>query len=200
MKVWFTRPSASEVYMGGYRHVQIWLEKPSWDARPWHMEGEFFCEKTQTYLDSLHREHGWVTDRAGSTYAKPFLKQCPILFEKVWEQIYRSCHPKGAPEDFEWEDGKYSTLINDEWWEAKCKVPRKRLLIEADVITKEVRLVFPRVFDGKLSYCPIDYELDPTYAVSHQYLDEYDPRPYHPFLANPYKDRKDISFKTDRVF
>lgn len=203
MKVWVTRPCSSEVYMGGYRSVMVWLEKPSYDGRPWHMDGEWYDVKAGKYLESLHYEHGWVSDRAGCTYAKPFFKQCPVLFDKVWDQVARSCHPKDAPEDFKWELlGNYSTLLDDSWWEAKCKVNRKLFLLEVDLITKDVQLVMPRMYNGEKSWVPENYDLDPKLAICLGYLNEDLNRPYHPTEIHPYPDRhyQDIDYRRDRRF
>lgn len=186
--------------MGGYRTVQVWLEKPSFDARAFALDQEFFCLTTQKYLESVHHENGWVSNRAGSTYAKPFLKQCPVLFDKVWEQIARSCHPIDSPENFGWTDEEYRQLLDDPWWESKCKITRKRFLLEVDIVTKETVLVMPRVYDGDRDWTPTDYSIEPLDAICSQLLGEYDSKPFHWRLANPYKDRDDVITRCDRIF
>lgn len=197
MKIWITRPGVDEVWIRGYQNVMVWLEKPMFDHRVMTPDFEFYNSETGEYLEEVGYEHGWFADRCKTTYAKPFLKQCPELYKKVWRAVVDSCMLKGTT-DVNLYYENWRDLLYDRMYEAKCKVSKKRFLLEVDLDTKEVELVAPKVLFSDDGAVLINE--DPMLLVCTQFLNEDLSRPFDPSFANPYKDRPEISKSRDRLF
>ena len=141
MIVYITRPTAYEVYMGGKRHLEVWLQEPYYDHRPRH--------------DGLHYvDTGWSAPFCEGQPARLLLKQDEGLQETVMEFVIMSLYPKGMDLDkgTYWaekidEDGDqgWRTLFKDREWEAKCNICHKRFLLKVDLRRNTVEKVTPYV-------------------------------------------------------
>lgn len=183
MKIWITRPVSSQVYSGGMRFAQLWIERPRFDHRPYTYQFDI-KDRKGTYIDSVYRELGWTT-QSGSLRAKPLLKQDPLLYRKVWNHIYASCVPRtyDHPLKVELPREEYRLLLESDY-ELKCWTHYKRFLLEVDLISRDVQLVHPEiVIDGPLIVR--DFPLTSMTGVTELYLGEDMGRPY---IAEEYKD------------
>lgn len=150
--LYFTRPDAYEVYMGGKRSVRVWLEAP-----------QYRHTATVEEYRGKYSERGWSYDYDHGKVARPLFKQDPDLLELVWDQIVWSVLPRGMSlkEGLEWqhqpdtdpprEDGfgdilsNYHWLFEDRNWEAKCNLCHKRFVLKVDVRSMTSEFVAPLV-------------------------------------------------------
>lgn len=150
--LYFTRPDAYEVYMGGKRSVTVWLQQPQYRH----------SAKSEDYR-GRYSERGWSYDYDHGKNAKPLFKQDPDLLELVWDRIVWSLLPKGMSleEGLEWykqpdmqpprDDGwghiqtNYHWLFEDRNWEAKCNLCHKRFVLQVDVRGMTSEFVSPMV-------------------------------------------------------
>jgi hypothetical protein len=56
VKVWMTRPECVEVYMGGLRSVDVWVEKPFFDQRPIKHDFNLYCRESNQHFAEVYRE------------------------------------------------------------------------------------------------------------------------------------------------
>jgi hypothetical protein len=169
MKVWVTRPRSDEVYLGGWRRVKLWVEKPHFDHRPAREEFELKDPETEKYFGCVFKEHGWYS-RADSTRAKGFFKQDPEMMKRVWLKIYESCVPADCPDpqNKEMNDKEYRRLYSEPHYEMICCTHWKRFLLEIDLYQKTVTLIEPKsVIDinGPIGTYPMTRELSASYFV-----------------------------------
>lgn len=152
MKVWITRPESGEIYMGGYRSVEVWLEKPAYSHRPHPGHGRIPGNDNEI----IFYDEGWTAESVSGVIAKRWLKQDKLLFDNVWKEIVLSTGPKGMlyEEVVQWFDtpanahlrNNYSQLVNDVNWEAKCNTCHKRFLLEVDVRAQTIERIIPNVY------------------------------------------------------
>lgn len=177
MKVWMTRPECGEVYMGGLRSVDVWVEKPFFDHRPMKHDFDLYCPESKQHFAEVYREHGWYT-RSGSVRAKRFLKQDPAIRDKVWALIQESLvYADCADPHRRLNDDEYDQLM-DPAHEMKCRIHWKRFLIELDLREDTVKVVEPEVLlDDRQprAYYPMTVDTGTT----SWFLDEDLARPYH---------------------
>lgn len=152
MIVYITRPEASEVYMGGKRHLDAWLQEPYYDHRP-RFDGSFYTDA------------GWSATHCQGQPARLLLTQDPALLEAVMDRVICSVYPSGMdPAQGEaWSnqltadgDPMWRTLFTDRDWEARCNRCHKRFLLKVDLRTNQVELVTPFVIIGRFSYTTTD--------------------------------------------
>lgn len=183
MKIWITRPISSQVHSGGMRFAQLWIERPRYDHRPYTYQFDIRDCKGN-FVASVYRELGWTT-QSGSLRAKPLLKQDPLLYKKVWNNIYASCVPRtyNYPLKVELTREEHSRLTESDY-ELHCWTHYKRFLLEVDLISRDVHLVHPEiVIDGPLIIK--DFPLTSMTGLTELYLGEDMGRPY---FAEEYKD------------
>ena len=145
--VYITRPEAYEVYMGGKRHLDLWLQEPHYDHRPKN-------NGLDKYVDT-----GWQATHCSPQPARHILKQDDGLLETVMEFVAMSLYPKGMDLDKgtywadkldENGDHGWRTLFKDQDWEGKCNTCHKRFLLKVDLRTNRVERIQPYVIlDGK---------------------------------------------------
>jgi hypothetical protein len=152
MIVYITRPEASEVYLGGKRHLDVWLQEPHYDHRP-RFDG---CH----YTDA-----GWSATHCMPQAARLLLSQDHALLEAVMDQVVLSVYPAGmnAAQGEAWSNGQtddgdpmWRTLYTDKEWETRCNRCHKRFLLKVDLRTNQVELVTPFVIIGRFSYTTTD--------------------------------------------
>jgi hypothetical protein len=181
MKIWITRPSAYEVYMGGMRSVKFWVEKPRYDHRL--KEDEVYLNESipNDYL-TVYREFGWSYGNSFGIPAKSFLKQNNIILQKVWDEVVQSVCPKDIKENWvQWADSldNWHQLTDDSEWEGKCQVAQKRFLLEVDIKTDMVERIKPEIVvlesyeKHEDSVYPVTDQVNSFYAVHTQFLDQY---------------------------
>jgi hypothetical protein len=168
MKLWITRPSSREVFMGGVRDLQLWIEPPAYH----HSMKTNYDIKTDisTYTEygwrSLHHDHG--------VPAKYWLKQSPALQSIVWSLVIHSLSPKDDDEH-EWaaDFDRYEKDTFDLEWEGKCKIPAKRFLLEIDLSSDcdEVNIIVPQIFSVDDAYI-LGYDLTSIQAIFNTFVDE----------------------------
>jgi len=145
MLVYITRPTASSVYMGGKRHLLLWVERPWYDHRP-RFDGELWVDT------------GWQGPFSQGAYARDLLKQDEALLDAVMTQVVLSLRPKGTtPEEgLKWAESldNWRSLMDEPDWEGRCHLCHKRFLLQVNLRTNQVGLVTPHVIDG---------DLEPTY-------------------------------------
>lgn len=151
--MYFTRPDAYEVYMGGKRSIRVWLQPPQY-------------RHTATHEDYRGRysERGWSYDYDHGQSAKPLFKQDQQLLEVVWEKIVWSLLPKGMSyeEGLIWTEQpdsdpprkdslygdvitNYHWLFEDRNWEAKCNLCHKRFVLQVDIRSLSCEFIEPLV-------------------------------------------------------
>lgn len=179
MKVWVTRPSCDEIYMGGMRRVRVWLDKPVFDHRAQIPDFNLIDPQTRQHVASVYHENGW-TSESGGLIASPFLEQDRHLYERVWDHIYHSCMPMGfdKPLGTLVTDGEYKRLI-DLNYERQCLTHWKRFLLEIDLCRDDLHVISPLIMDGSnqrgaLSTSP----LSETLADNSQFFEQDLTRPY----------------------
>ncbi|MDU8351161.1 hypothetical protein RYA05_04530 [Pseudomonas syringae pv. actinidiae] len=167
MKVWITKPDAHEVYMGGMRRVQLWVQPPAFDHRPLIGEFELYDPKSNKRFASVFRERGWRAQTT-STGAKAFLKQDPDLMNSVWLKIYESCVLADDPDPLNksMDYDEYSRLI-ERGYDMLCCYHWKRWLLEVDIRTSETKVIEPWVYAEKSSSAS---EVPLTDALGNHYL------------------------------
>lgn len=145
MKVWITRPDCVEYYSGGWRRVQIWLEKPFFDQRALKAAYALYNPDTGIEGPWVYREEGWQSETGGRR-AKPFLKQNPDLMEKVRLRIYESLVPADSEDPLtkSMSEEEYDRLV-DISYEMECVTHWKRFLLEVDLKAETAELVEPEV-------------------------------------------------------
>jgi hypothetical protein len=150
--LYFTRPEAYEVYMGGKRSITVWFEPPQYrhTAKPEDYRGRY-------------SERGWSYDHDYGKRARSLFKQDPDLLDLIWDFVAWSVYPKGMtleqgsewvakaitspPTPDLWGDfeDNYSWLSDDRNWEAKCNLSYKRFLLKVDVRNLSGELITPLV-------------------------------------------------------
>ena len=151
--MYFTRPDAYEIYMGGKRSVRVWLQAPQYSHSANHDD-----------YRGRYSERGWSYDYDHGQSAKPLFKQDKQLLDVVWDKIIWSLLPKGMS----FEDGliwvnepdskpsrndslfgdvitNYHWLFEDRNWEAKCNLCHKRFVLQVDVRSLSCEFVEPLV-------------------------------------------------------
>ena len=161
--VYVTRPDAYEVYMGGKRHLDLWLQEPYYDHRP-------RSNDMGGYVDT-----GWAATHCQRQPARLALSQDKHLLETVMEFVILSLYPKGMDLDkgTYWAeklddvgDPGWRTLFLDKDWEGKCNTCFKRFLLKIDLRSNKVERVLPYVVlprDVTVTSDDITYEL----AIQH---------------------------------
>jgi hypothetical protein len=141
MKVWITRPDCKEYYLGAWRSVKIWLEKPFFDQRAMRVAFALFNPDTGVDGPWVYEEAGWVSETGGRR-AKPFLKQDPDLMEKVRLRIYESLVPADSEDPLtkSMNEEEYDRLLNISY-EMECVTHWKRFLLEVDIRAGTAELV-----------------------------------------------------------
>lgn len=189
MKVWITRPDCIEVYMGGLRSVEVWVEKPFFDQRPIKHDFDLYCSQEKQHFAEVYRENGWYT-HTGSVRAKRFLKQDPAILERVWVLIQESlgyanftdpCRRLNIDE--------YDELLNLAH-EMKCRIHWKRFLLELDLREESVRVIDAEVLLDERqprTNLPITLETGTTSS----FLDQDLTRPYHREAYSQYDIKRD---------
>ena len=169
MKVWITRPSSREVFMGGIRDLKLWIEPPAYH----HSKREHYSTRTDS---TTYEEHGWrsIHHDCGIS-AKYWLKQSPALQSAVWSLVLHSISPKDSDEH-EWaaDFNRYEKDTFDDEWEGKCKIPSKRFLLEIDLSSEcdEVNIIVPQIFSVDDDHI-LGYDLTFIQAVFNSYADEF---------------------------
>ena len=144
MIVYITRPDAYEVYMGGKRRLELWLQEPYYDHRP-HHDGMQWVDR------------GWTAPHCDGQPARLLLAQDERLLNTVMEFVITSVYPKGMDLDkgtYWAEHGNngqpaWRSLFEDREWEAKCNTCYKRFLLKVDLRHNTVEKVTPYVvLDG----------------------------------------------------
>lgn len=140
--VYITRPDAYEVYMGGKRHLDLWLQEPHYDHRP------------KSNGDGRYVDTGWTATHCVPSPARHILNQDEGLLETVMEFVVMSLYPKGMDLDkgtfwaeklnAEGDQG-WRTLFTDREWEGKCNTCFKRFLLKVDLRKNTVEKVVPYV-------------------------------------------------------
>lgn len=188
MKVWITKPDANEVYMGGMRKVQLWVQPPTFDHRPLIGEFELYDIKSNKRFASVFRERGWRA-QTSSTGAKAFLKQDPQLMRIVWLKIYESCVLADEPDPLNKSmDYDEYTRLTERNYDMLCCHHWKRWLLEVDIRTSEAKVIEPWVNNGTrllASQVPITEDLGNHYL----FLNEDLTRPFD-FRKFPHLDRR----------
>ncbi len=165
--VYVTRPGAYEIFMGGYRSLQVWL------VRPCYSHESFSTGEPDRDGKDQYRDEGWLPQRS-SLRIKPLLKQSKPLWDAVWHEVFLSVCPKGMddeagtawcsgtrpaqPGDLGVRNGRVANwrfLADDREWEGRCNTSHKRFLLEVDLLSATARRVAPRVhlrrlYDGHL--------------------------------------------------
>lgn len=140
--VYITRPDAYEVYMGGKRRLELWLQEPHYDHRP-------MDNGVGQYVD-----RGWATPHCLPQPARLLLSQDEHLLETVMEFVTMSLFPKGMDLDKgtywaqkldEEEDLGWRTLFKDRDWEGRCNTCYKRFLLKVDLRRNAVERIVPYV-------------------------------------------------------
>lgn len=151
--VYITRPEAYEIYMGGKRHLELWLLPPAYDHRSVEYNGLFGVTK---YIDC-----GWQTVTSG-VQARHLLTQDKDLTVAIMREVILSLYPKGmnaqqgeawaaaidpdAEQDKDFpDDPNWRRLKNDKEWEAKCNTCFKRFLLKVDLRNNTVQRIIPQV-------------------------------------------------------
>lgn len=158
LNVYITRPDAYEVYMGGKRRLELWLQEPHYDHRP--MDNE----------DGQYVDRGWTATHCQPQPARLILSQDKELLETVMEFVIMSLYPKGMDLDkgFYWSekidesgDQGWRTLFKDKEWEGKCNTCFKRFLLKVDLRNNKVEKVLPYVVlnDAYVTADDITFEL-----------------------------------------
>lgn len=156
--VYITRPDAYEVYMGGKRRLDFWLQEPYYDHRP-------ASDDMGGYIDT-----GWSAPHCSPQPARLLLSQDDQLLETVMELVVMSLYPKGMDLDkgTYWseklnEEGDlgWRALFTDKDWEGKCNTCYKRFLLKVDLRTNKVERVTPYVVltDAHFTTEDISFEL-----------------------------------------
>lgn len=141
MRLWITRPSAVEVFMGGLRGTMAWLSMPAFSHRPTIPDFNLYQPDGGQLFASVYREEGWVSE-VGGVPASPFLKQDEAVKAAVGEFMIRSCLIEGW--DFvDWNMTNVDRILSP-GYENDCAVHWKRFLLEIDLKTHGVVLVEPR--------------------------------------------------------
>lgn len=178
MKVWITRPDCREYYLGGWRSVRVWLEKPFFDQRALRVAFQLHNPDTGVDGPYVHEESGWMSETGGRR-AKPFLKQDPDLMEKVRLRIYESLVPADSvdPLTKSMNEEEYDRLLNISY-EMECVTHWKRFLLEVDLKADTAELVeaevkmYEREDRG-------DYPVSVTIGTSSLFLDGDLSKPYY---------------------
>lgn len=189
MKVWVTRPECVEVYMGGLRSVDVWVEKPFFDQRPIKHDFDLYCRKSKQYFAEVYRENGWYT-QTGRVRAKRFLKQDPAIKEKVWALIQESLvYADCADPQRRLNNEEYDELLNLAH-EMKCRIHWKRFLLELDLRAETVKVIEPEVLlDERQPRANYPITLDT--GTTSSFLDQDLARPYHREAYSQYEVRRD---------
>lgn len=167
--VYITRPDAYEVYMGGKRRLELWLQEPHYDHRP-------IANDLGNYVD-----RGWTAAHCMPQPARLLINQDEGLMETVMEFVIMSLYPKGMDLDKgtywsekldESGDQGWRTLFKDRDWEGKCNTCFKRFLLKVDLRRSTVELVVPYVIlnDAYCTSSDISFEL-----ATQRYHDSNDP-------------------------
>ena len=193
MKVWITRPKCDEVYMGGFRYVMVWVEKPVFDQRPCILDFELYDPVADKYVAGIYRERGWWS-QSGGVQAKRFLKQDLDIREKVWAKIYESVVPADCPDPLnkEFSEDEYRKLL-DVSHEAICSTHWKRFLLEIDIRASTVELIAPKVIMGDSSEV-VGFDVPASVATSSHFIDEDLERPYR------HEDFSNLEHCVERIF
>lgn len=164
MKVWVTRPEAYEVYMGGWRSVQMYIVKPFYDHRLKSSYGMVF-------------EYGWYYgNHQPISYAKDFFKQDEELKLKIFDRILWSVNIYDDNED------DYHKLFEDRERELTCNINYKRMLLEVDLRTKTVNFVLPEVlYNDEDKNRVLTIDIPEELALHTSYPCKYDPNDDIPF-------------------
>lgn len=177
LTVWLTRPHAYEIYMGGDRHLELWLEKPCYMHTPNYTDGKW-PDGSPRHVDA-----GWTSPN-GSVTAKSLLKQDNELYVKVWQQVLFSCAPRGHSfeeslifcDSTEPVDGSvaphWRTLYKDKEWEAQCNMSHKRFLLQIDLRSNEVERILPAWMGREKEEWVTSDEIDPKRAVEYYHPQE----------------------------
>lgn len=150
--VYITRPDAYEVYMGGKRHLELWLLPPAYDHRSVEYNG----------MDGvMYTDRGWCTVDT-SQQARHLLAHDKDLTVAIMREVILSLYPKGidslqgeawaAAADLEAErqdghpaENNWRRLRSDREWEAKCNTCFKRFLLKVDLRSNTVQRIIPQV-------------------------------------------------------
>lgn len=156
--VYITRPTAYEVYMGGKRHLNLWLQEPHYDHRP------------MSNGDGQYVDRGWTAAHCSPEPARLLLNQDDDLLDLVMEHVVTSLYPLGmrAEEGIFWSerldserDPGWRSLFKDAEWEGKCNLCMKRFLLKVDLRNSTVEKVKPGVVvrDSYVETTDITFEL-----------------------------------------
>lgn len=181
MKIWITRPSACEVYMGGMRSIGFWVQKPRYDHR---LKEHEIYQHIDNPNDGIvvYQEVGWSYGNSYEIPGKAFLKQEKTIFDRVWDKVRISVCPPDVDADQWSEDMKnWHQLVDDNYWEAQCRLSKKRFLLEVDICAKTVEFVEPEIVlpqglfntQRDCGLFPITNKVNSFYALYSQFLDEY---------------------------
>ena len=191
MRVWITRPTSSEVYLGGLRSVLLWIEEPRYDHRLLTDGGCLIDINSSEILHRIYRENGWWS-KTGSLKAKIFLKQDKKVLKKVWDKIYESLIPeyiKDTTLTYSLNEKEYDDLHHNPNYEMISTLNWKRFLLEIDLSSNIVKIVEPLVinYNDKIEK---NIELTEFNKVSDAFLDE-DPK--KPFIYNEWIEKAKFS-------
>ncbi len=178
MIVYVTRPNNHELVMGGWRSVNVWLEKPSFYHTP---KGGF--TPLRDFKKSVCRDIGWAVEYENrSLKFKPIVKQDPALEQAAWDLIAWSACPQGVTlEGYEaWGNARpeagceYTNWENLMWHRAQdsdlaANVHYKRFLMSVNLKTNECKLLVPEVHIfriGQPLHNPASHEKIETQNIS----------------------------------
>lgn len=140
--VYITRPDSTEIYLGGKRRLELWLQEPHYDHRPVDNDNGQYVDR------------GWTAVHCESQPARLILSQDEHLLETVMEFVIMSLYPKGMDLDkgTYWADKVdaggdpgWRTLYADKDWEGKCNTSHKRFLLKVDLRRNKVDRIVPYV-------------------------------------------------------
>lgn len=184
MKVWITRPISSEVYSGGLRSALLWIERPRFDHRPSVYEFDLIDSNGHLFA-TVYREQGW-TSPSGSLRVKSFLKQSPVLYQRVWNKIYYSILPISINDpEYKLSVSEYKQLLDDKY-ELNCKVHYKRFLLELDLLKMSVNLVHPEIIIDSPQIVG-EWPLNHINGLTELFLNENMNNPYIPSMFKNYR-------------
>ena len=174
MKVWITRPSSREVFMGGVRDLKLWIEQPAYH----HTKTEDYNTLTETVK---YVEHGWrALHQDHGISAKYWLKQSPALQSIIWSLTIHSISPK-LEDEHKWaaDFDRYQRDTFEGDWEGKCKIPAKRFLVEIDLSQEcdQANIVVPQIYSVDDNHI-LGYDLNLTQSVYTTFLDNEGTIPY----------------------
>jgi hypothetical protein len=164
--------------MGGFREVIVWTDMPHF----YHWPDSCFAQDDGIVL---YRDRGWAYngDRKSNCRFKPLAEQDDELSSIVWKHIMWSCAPKSANVTVDTVGAWASELLNKDradyrtnWClllnssygstDLKSNVHYKRFLLEVNLITRECKLLTPRVHIYGAEKCSTVDTIDITEELS----------------------------------